>query len=331
MGPCGSTRLVAGTGRGHREMQPSGRGQWFFSGAGTCLMLLQPSGAQGGLRNRGDAALGAHEGAEENAQNWYWQCLPHQFWLCCVSHQSSIHFAGKQKWVKSTQASALQLFLSSPAVHTGSGLIHALVSLQQSYNAGALPYTSSATATPLCCSGGPMSLWALAFLKGQAKEFCIFSASNKKKPKNNFANISKIPWGLRQPEEKGCKVLLCPGVLQTSLSGSWCCRMGILWCLLSCSCNMCSWVCVKWANLAFPFLIVQHKQGIMKCSFSTGTRGNELLPGCSWGQSLVHYFLCNNYHEALWKPSFFFPLFLIFLLLKVSKILCCNIFPSVTC
>lgn len=31
-------------------------------------MLLQPSGVQGGLRNRGNAALGAHQRAEETAQ-----------------------------------------------------------------------------------------------------------------------------------------------------------------------------------------------------------------------------------------------------------------------
>lgn len=87
-GPCGSSRLVtgaqhppgeAGTGRGQREVQPSGEGQGFCSGAGTCWMLPQPSGVQGGLRNGGNAALGAHQGAEESAQKRYVRCLQQRF------------------------------------------------------------------------------------------------------------------------------------------------------------------------------------------------------------------------------------------------------------
>lgn len=77
-------------------------------------MLLQLSGVQGGLRNRGNAPLGAHEGAEERAQIGTEDAAAPLLTLVCL-HQNSSHFAGKggNKWVKSIQASAFQLFPSS--------------------------------------------------------------------------------------------------------------------------------------------------------------------------------------------------------------------------
>lgn len=73
-------------------------------------------------------------------------------------------------------------------------------------------------------------------------------------------------------------------------------------------------VCVCGCETGYPasFLPnVRKEQGIIKHNFSPESTGKELLPGCSWGQSLARYFLRNNSHGALWKPSgvffFFFP------------------------
>lgn len=53
--------------------------------------------------------------------------------VVCIQTAAILQGTAGKKWVKSTQASAVQLFLSRPAVHASSGLIRALGSLPQSF------------------------------------------------------------------------------------------------------------------------------------------------------------------------------------------------------
>ena len=93
--------------------------------------------------------------------------------------------------------------------------------------------------------------------------------------------LKKDPEALGSLRRRAVRCCYTQGCYKPALPGSMCQRTGGVWWLLSCSYCMRVCVCVKLANLAFFLLNVQHKQGILKCNFSAGTRGNKLLPGCS--------------------------------------------------
>jgi len=111
---------------------------------------LQPPRAPGLSQDPGAVEKGlkindwGHTGGPEQSSAAVWKMLAVPLPIMVVLHPNSSHFAGRRedKWVKSTQASAFQVFLSTPAVCTSSGFIHALVSLHQSFNSRVLPCVS---------------------------------------------------------------------------------------------------------------------------------------------------------------------------------------------
>ena len=140
-----------------RERQPWAGGcshRWqdggFAAEQGTCPVPLQPPRAPGLSQDPGAVEKGlkindwGHTGGPEQSSAAVWKMLAVPLPIMVVLHPNSSHFAGRRedKWVKSTQASAFQVFLSTPAVCTSSGFIHALISLHQSFNSRVLPCVS---------------------------------------------------------------------------------------------------------------------------------------------------------------------------------------------